>query len=300
MAEHRFGGDWTEKKLSCLKGYLNAYRKIFTANERARYFKTWYVDAFAGTGSRTVSGNQATGQQSVFEDVYEDTETTEYRDGSAKIALSLPEPFDHYLFIEKSKARVNQLKGTIEREHPALLPRCDFRQGDANAILKAWCKERNWKKERAVVFLDPYGMQVDWSTIEALAATKAIDLWYLFPLGVGVARLLTHDGDIPEPWKKRLDTLFGTDTWRTEFYRVTLGQADLFGESRDVVSRDAPVAKIESFIHRRLDGTFVKAAKGKILRNSRQSPLYLLCFAAANEKGAPTAIKIAQDILTDD
>jgi three-Cys-motif partner protein len=143
-------------------------------------------------------------------------------------------------------------------------------------------------------------MQVDWSTIEALAATKAIDLWYLFPLGVGVARLLTHDGDIPEPWKKRLDTLFGTDTWRTEFYRVTLGQADLFGESRDVVSRDAPVAKIESFIHRRLDGTFVKAAKGKILRNSRQSPLYLLCFAAANEKGAPTAIKIAQDILTDD
>jgi three-Cys-motif partner protein len=186
MAEHIFGGDWTEKKLSCLKGYLNAYRKIFTANERARYFKTWYVDAFAGTGSRTVSGSPATGQQSVFEDVYEDTETTEYQDGSAKIALSLPEPFDHYLFIEKSKVRVNALKDTISREHSALLLRCDFRPGDANAILKAWCKERDWQKERAVVFLDPYGMQVDWSTIEALAATKAIDLWYLFPLGVGM------------------------------------------------------------------------------------------------------------------
>jgi three-Cys-motif partner protein len=300
MAEHKFGGDWTEEKLLRLEKYLKAYRQIFTQNPKARYFKTWYVDAFAGTGSRTVSGTPATGQQSVFEDVYEDTETTQYRDGSAKIALSLPEPFDQYLFIEKSKARVNQLKATIESEHEALLPRCDFRLGDANTILKAWCTERDWTKERAVVFLDPYGMQVEWSTVEALAATKAIDLWYLFPLGAGVARLLTHDGDIPETWKKRLDTLFGTDAWRTEFYRVTPGQADLFGQSRDVVERDAPVEKIEAFIHKRLDETFVQAAQGLVLRNSRQSPLYLLCFAAANEKGAPTAIRIAQHILKGD
>jgi len=33
------------------------------------------------------------------------------------------------------------------------------------------------------------------------------------------------------------------------------------------------------------------------LYNSRMNPLYLLCFAAANQKGAKTAIKIAQDIL---
>jgi three-Cys-motif partner protein len=294
MAEHKFGGDWTEKKLSRLKGYLNAYRKIFTVNERARYFKTWYVDAFAGTGTRSTSTG-APGEQGLFEDVYE--ETREYRDGSAKIALALPEPFDSYLFIEKSKGRVSQLKEAIERDHAGLLPRCDFLHGDANDVLKAWCKERDWKKERAVVFLDPYGMQVEWSTVQALAETKAIDLWYLFPLP---ARLLRHDGDIPETWKKRLDTLLGTDAWRTEFYRVTPGQTDLFGESRDIVERDAPVEKIEAFIHRRLDGTFVKAAKGLVLKNSRQSPLYLLCFAAANEKGAPTAIRIAQDILKDD
>jgi three-Cys-motif partner protein len=300
MVEHKFGGDWTEKKLSCLKGYLNAYRKIFTANERARYFKTWYVDAFAGTGSRATSSTSLPTGQAVFEDVYEDKETREYRDGSAKIALALPEPFDNYLFIEKSKGRVSQLREAMERDHSALIPRCDFRHGDANAVLKAWCKERDWKKERAVVFLDPYGMQVEWSTVEALAATKAIDFWYLFPLGVGVARLLTYRGDIDETWQKRLDTLFGTAEWRTEFYRVTSGQTNLFGESRDIIERDAPVAKIEAFIHARLSGTFVKAAKGLILRNSRQSPLYLLCFAAANEKGAPTAIRIAQDILKDD
>lgn len=240
------------------------------------------------------------GQQSVFDDVYEDTETTQYRNGSAKIALTLSEPFDGYVFIEKSRGRVNQLREAIDHDHQALLSRCDFRHGDANTLLKAWCDQRDWTKERAVVFLDPYGMQVEWSTVQALAATKAIDLWYLFPLGVGVARLLTYRGDIDEAWQRRLDLLFGTPDWRTVFYRVTPGQTDLFGETHDVVERDAPVAKIETFIHNRLAGIFEKVAKGLVLRNSRQSPLYLLCFAAANKKGAPTAIRIAQDILKDD
>ncbi|MEW6074198.1 MAG: hypothetical protein AB1726_16580 [Planctomycetota bacterium] len=54
---------------------------------------------------------------------------------------------------------------------------------------------------RKVLFLDPYGMQVEWVTIEAVAQTKAIDLWVLFPLGVGVNRLLTKSGEIPESWR---------------------------------------------------------------------------------------------------
>jgi hypothetical protein len=41
------------------------------------------------------------------------------------------------------------------------------------------------------VFLDPFGMQVDWNVIEQLALTKAVDLWLLFPLGTGVMRIMT-------------------------------------------------------------------------------------------------------------
>ncbi len=37
--------------------------------------------------------------------------------------------------------------------------------------------------------------------------------------------------------------------------------------------------------------------KPLLLRNSKNNPLYLLCFASGNPKGAKTAIKIAQDIL---
>ena len=115
-----------------------------------------------------------------------------------------------------------------------------------------------------------------------------------------MARLLRYQGEIPDEWKKRLDLLFGTDDWREELYRVSVAQPDLFGNTRESVERDAPIQKIEAFIHDRLAKTFEKAAKGLVLRNSRSSPLYLLCFAAANPKGATTAIKIAQDILKED
>jgi three-Cys-motif partner protein len=295
MAEHLFGGDWTEVKLARLDKYLKAYRTIFTGNVKARYFKTWYVDAFAGTGSRSAPDAAAKEAELLFEDVYEDADTKGYRDGSAKIAISLPDPFDNYLFIEKSKNRVKELKTMIGKDHPSLVARCDFRHGDANAVLKTWCGERDWKKERAVVFLDPYGMQVEWTTIEALAATKGIDLWYLFPLGVGVARLLKRDGKIDETWQNRLDLLFGTSAWRTRFYEVQTTQT-LFGD-QESVERTATVENIRAFINERLAGSFAGVAKGLVLRNSKSSPLYLLCFAAANKRGAPTALRIAQDIL---
>ena len=298
MAEHKFGGDWTDVKLAKLEKYLRAYRTIFSGNERARHFKTWYVDAFAGTGSRAIEDSAGDPAERLFaDDVYEDAEIKGYRDGSARIALGLQDPFHNYLFIDKSRSRVKELKQTIQRDHPTLMPRCDFEQGDANAVLKTWCQERDWTKERALVFLDPYGMQVEWTTVQALASTKGVDLWYLFPLGVGVARLLKHDGEIDESWQKALDSVFGTRDWRTRFYETTV-TAGLFGPL-ETVERDAPAEKIQAFIEERLKGCFAGVAEGLFLRNSKSSPLYSLCFAAANERGAKTAIKIAKEILAD-
>lgn len=294
MIEHTFGGDWTEVKLTRLAKYLAAYRTIFTGNERARHFSTWYVDAFAGTGSRSTAELPESGLV-LSEEVYQDAETSRYRDGSARIALGLQSPFDKYLFIEKSKSRVGELQAVIKQDFPTLIPRCDLRKDDANTVLCAWCQKRDWKKERAVVFLDPYGMQVEWSTIVALGATKAVDLWYLFPLGV--ARLLTRDGNIDEAWQKRLDQLFGTTEWRSRFYQIRTTPS-LFGD-REEIERNATVENIQGFIQERLATCFAKVADGLVLRNSKSSPLYSLCFAAANERGAATALKIAQSILND-
>lgn len=67
-----------------------------------------------------------------------------------------------------------------------------------------WTEQKNWKSHRALVFLDPYGMQVEWKTIKSIAVTQAIDLWILFPLGT-VNRLLKNDGEIRSSLRARLD-----------------------------------------------------------------------------------------------
>ena len=54
MNTQRFGGPWTEQKLNALENYLGAYLTIFTRNPKAAKFTRHYVDAFAGSGLRSV------------------------------------------------------------------------------------------------------------------------------------------------------------------------------------------------------------------------------------------------------
>ncbi|MCI0387950.1 MAG: hypothetical protein MOB07_04160 [Acidobacteria bacterium] len=55
---------------------------------------------------------------------------------------------------------------------------------------------------------------------------------------------------------------------------------------------------IEQYFVERLKTVFAGVAENPLpLLNSHNNPLYLLCFASGNPKGAKTAIKIAQDIL---
>jgi len=215
-------------------------------------------------------------------------------DGSARIALRTRPRFDKYIFVERQKNRCEQLEA-LKTEFPELADDIDIRRGDANSEIQDLCGG-SWRSERAVLFLDPYGMQVEWKTIEAVAGTKAIDLWLLFPLGVGVNRLLTKTGDIPESWRRRLDKLLGTPDWYDEFYRGETA-TNLFGEVEEHVVK-AKVDVIGRYFNRRLQEKFPGVAKDPgVLRNSVNSPLYLLCFAAANERGAPIALNIANHLL---
>ncbi|MGD9202027.1 MAG: hypothetical protein PVI26_10715 [Chitinispirillia bacterium] len=71
----------------------------------------------------------------------------------------------------------------------------------------------------------------------------------------------------------------------------------LFG-NQTAKEKDADFDKISNFVVERLESIFPGVAKNPLLlRNSRNNPLYLLCFASGNPRGAKTAVKIAQDIL---
>jgi three-Cys-motif partner protein len=217
-------------------------------------------------------------------------------DGSARLALKTQPPFDRYLFIDRSPDRCAALDG-LKQEFPDVADRVSVRQGDANDAIQDLCA-KDWRSRRAVLFLDPYGMQVEWSTIAAVAGTKAIDLWLLFPLGIGVNRLLTRSGEIPPSWRHRLNLLLGTEDWYDEFYKVETTAPNLFGESETRVKK-ASIDTIGRYFNNRLGSVFADYAKSpRVLTNSANCPLYLLCFAVGNKNGAPTALRIANHLLT--
>jgi three-Cys-motif partner protein len=300
-AGHRFGGPWTDQKLTALRKYLEAYRVIFTRS-RASFFRTWYVDAFAGTGERKQANAPESkvnlDQDPLFTlDREEQTERDAYAKGSATIALELENPFDQYLFVERNRSRRAQLEKMIATSFPSLEPRCKVKGGDANTVLPGWCAATDWKRNRAVVFLDPYGMQVKWSTVQALGATGAVDLWLLFPIGQAVMRVLTRREPPPEEWANALDAFLGTTDWRQAFYSRSR-QAPLFGEEESSDERTASVESVGNYFLDRLRTVFADVAPAPLpLLNSLGTPLYLLCFAAANKRGAPIAKRIAADII---
>ena len=279
----KFGGNWTEEKLNIFTSYLDAYL-IALQNQK---FKKIYIDAFAGTGEiETSDGGQ-------------------YLVGSAKRALSADKKFDRYFFIEKDEGKAAELWAMVNSEFHELRHIVSVYCGDANEKLEQIIREQDWRFNRGLLFLDPYATQVNWTTLEAVAQTKSIDVWYLFPFSA-LERMLPKNGKY-EKWEDCIDRLLGDTGWREEFYKkdpqITL--FDLFpdesgqnGGERKV--KDADPEHIKEYILSRLGTAFPCVSKhARIFRNSRNSPMFLFCFAISNESEAAQklALRIANHIL---
>ena len=94
-----------------------------------------------------------------------------------------------------------------------------------------------------MLFLDPYGMQVDWTTIQAIARTRAIDLWYLVPAGIGIGRLIPRSGNVDARWAERLDRMLGERGWQRRFLRERHLRS-LFGESVQIKTKHTTIDQI--------------------------------------------------------
>src|SRR5215204_3021600 len=269
---HSFGGKWTKEKLEKVGNYLQTYATAL----KNQKFRLIYVDAFAGTGYINLTDKNES-QLSLPE--FEEIEVREFVSGSARNALEVNPPFDEYIFIEKNEKRFSELE-KLKIDFPNLADRIFPITAEGNEYLQNFCSG-DWRNKRAIVFLDPYGMQVQWETIEAIAHTQAIDLWILFPLGVAVNRLLKKDANITEPTKKILNEMFGTADWFEEFFK----EKEIRGlfETQTVYEKTANLDSIAEYFNRRLDTVFAGVAKTPLkLYNSKNNPLYLLCFAVGN------------------
>jgi three-Cys-motif partner protein len=217
-----------------------------------------------------------------------DAEEAEFVKGSPRIALEITNPFSSYLFIDRDSQRVAELQALRAEYHSG--PSIAVHEGDANAALQAWLASgTDWRHHRAVVFLDPFGMQVPWSTIEALARTKAIEVLINFPLGMAIQRLMTRSGEIPAGWQISLDTFFGAPDWRGLAYEQ---DPSLFGQGVRKLS-DSSVKLLEWY-RSCLRTAFGHVSTARLIKNTRGNPLYYLIWAGPHA----TALKGAEHILS--
>lgn len=286
-------GPWAKEKLECLGKYLHAYTTILRKQQWCEGFI--YFDAFAGAGKAPLRQYDKPEQEenlllSVAGYINEEeAEAETYVHGSPKVALNLEHPFTEYIFIEKSAERVNEL-AEIQKEHGDKR-KITILEGDANEQIKNHLLKEgsyNWKKYRAVAFLDPFGMQVPWSTIEAIGKTGAIELILNLPVGMAIQRLLPKSGQFSDDQRQKLTEYFGSPDWESVVYEE---KNDLFGMLK-TKKHDAG-EQLAKWYQKRLKEAYGYCPKPRLIKNTRGTHLYYLLWAGANSTGA----KIASDVL---
>jgi three-Cys-motif partner protein len=283
-AEHVFGSPATELKLSVVEAYLHAYTKAL----QGKFPQLWYIDAFAGTGERTeiVPARR--------EGFFRQRAAVITRRGSAKIALDVDPPFDKLIFVEKRRQAVTALYA-LRDEHPGRA--IEVIAGDANVEIPKLIKPVNWQRTRAVMFLDPYGMNVSWETLEAIAKTRAIDVWFLFSLSGLYRQAARSSSAIDETKRAAITRVLGTDAWKQELYVV--GQQGLFPDETRESTRTADVGRLQDYVRTRLKTIFPAVLPPLPLPTHQRPQRFSLFFAISNSDGPAIglATRIAAHIL---
>lgn len=211
MEAQQFGDRHTIQKLETVEKYLQAY----TTALKFQPFELLYVDACAGSGSSVPKSalEDGDGAQAMLDGFPRPiADTDEIIVGSAIRALGVNPPFHRYCLNDLKESNLASLRGAIARDFAHLSNRVTITKLDANEMLKDLCRSQNWKKTRAVVFLDPFGLQIDYETLTLLGKTEAVDLWYLVPV-FAMYRQVSGQGQINADGGPRVDAALGTDEW---------------------------------------------------------------------------------------
>ncbi len=237
---------WTEEKLMILECYVTAFAK---ACARAG---GWYaLDLFAGAGMN-----------------YSVTRSAPIL-GSPLIMLEAEAP-------RATQVLVNELD---ERARAALEARCApyknrvrISAADANGVIDELLTEVPTAAP-AFAFLDPEGSELDWQTVEAVAAHKAhrrhkVEQLILFPTDMGFVRLAP---DHPE----LVTRIFGHEQWVEIFERRRAGQITADQARGEYVRLYAAGLRELGY------GTVLD----RQITNSSGAPMYFMIFGTDHEAG---------------
>jgi three-Cys-motif partner protein len=266
-------GPWSEHvKLDLNRRYLPAYMQVMARQRDWCTGGVHYVDAFAGSGQPLARG--------------EDRRI----DGSPVIAMSLDQPFDSYTFIEREPWRAARL-----RELCAQFPHLDTRviEDDCNPVItNQLTPVIRWEHHaRGFAFLDPFGMHLNYATIEAISETQAIEVVLNLPtMAINRNGLPNDPRKLTSSHFERMDSIWGDRSWFGLVYEERPG---LWGAELVKASRTSTERLGRLFKEHRLDRLFEFVGEPLVVRSSTGQPIYCLIYASPSRTGA----KIAADVF---
>ena len=270
-------GAWSRDKLDMLGQYLAAYVNILSTERGKEYCSDFhYVDAFAGAAEHI------------------DKDTGEYIDGSPRVALKVQPQFFSYTFIEKNRNKVKKVLEPLEAEFPD--QNIKILYGDCNEkllndILPTF-PARKKKSKLGFIFLDPYGTNLEWDTVEAIGKAGVFDVFINLSV-MGVTR--QAPGTPPPPdVHERVSRFMGGDEWFKICYKENPQLAlPGFAAPTHVRTHDGVADSLAKCYQEKLTSCFQYVTPFKMMYSSKNSPIYALIFASQ----AKTAMEKMRAIL---
>ncbi len=257
-------GEWSEVKIDLLEEYARAYATIFAANRQGQ-FTTIYIDAFAGSGLGRRRGDG------------------EIIIGSPLRVLQLKPAFTEYHFIDEDEQRLAKLNEEVSAAIASgeAQKRIFLYNGDAITILEKHLvgSVRYAEYKRALLFLDPYGLDIPWKLVCQVANQQTIDLLLNFSImDLNRNNLPARRSELTEDQRSRAEGFLGQG-WEDAIYPRSR-QTNMFHVEHEKLSNDSIMLFYADRLHNQAGFTYVSTP---LLFSGNGAQLYYLILASHKE-----------------
>jgi len=245
-------GPWAEDKYR----YVGMYAEMFSTGMKNKWPRRLYLDLFSGPGYSRV---RDTGRVVL---------------GSPMIALSLPDPFDEYVFSDESPEALDALRirvAGLDQQLPVT-----YIPGDANVAVARIGKVVSATPSKSTLsfcFLDPYKLNIHFQTVERIAEGRAVDFLILLALYIDANRNIQWYVGDDNP---TIDLFLGDHTWRPRWKTAErAGDSIVKFLANEYSARMGQIGYL----------TMTLEDMVKVSTRDKRLPLYYLAFFSKHAKG---------------
>jgi three-Cys-motif partner protein len=188
------GHTWSEDKYKLVGGYCN----IFTQGSRRNWDQLVYIDLFSGPGFCRIK------------------ETGKILKSSPLIALSLPIPFDRYIFCDNDEQSIRALSERVSRNYAD--KNVVYMNKDSNSAIdkiKSLIPAHGENKRvLTFCFIDPFDLNIHFETVKTLTENKLVDILILQAYYMDANR--NYENYSKED-NEKISKYLGITHWRKEF-----------------------------------------------------------------------------------